>query len=45
MTDFETLKAELQWATANNEDRPRTEAVLIWALEFLAELEEKEVVE
>lgn len=38
MTDFETLKAELQWAIANNADRPRTELALKWAADWLEEL-------
>jgi hypothetical protein len=39
MKDIDELKAELQWAIANNEERPRTESVLRWALELLEELE------
>ncbi|CAH2910845.1 MAG: hypothetical protein CPSOU_1862 [uncultured Paraburkholderia sp.] len=33
MTEIETLKDELQWAIANNADRPRTEFALRLALE------------
>ncbi|HVM91366.1 MAG TPA: hypothetical protein VMT67_01070 [Terriglobales bacterium] len=41
MKDLEELKAELHWAIVNNEDRPRTEAALLWAIEVIEELEEK----
>ncbi|WP_277398042.1 hypothetical protein [Paraburkholderia sp. Tr-20389] len=41
MTDFEALKAELQWALENNGDRPRTEAAILQALELIEELEVK----
>jgi hypothetical protein len=34
------VMAELEWAIANNEDRPRTEAALRWALEALEEMDE-----
>jgi hypothetical protein len=44
MKDIDELKAELQWAIANNEDRPRTEFALRLALEALEKLEEGEVV-
>jgi hypothetical protein len=41
MTDLQQLKDELQWSIANNEDRPRTEAALRWALEALEAIEEE----
>jgi len=41
MKDLDELKAELHWAITNNEDRPRTEAALLWAIEVIEELEEK----
>ena len=39
MVDLAELKAELQWAIANNEGRPRTELALRWALEAIEALE------
>jgi hypothetical protein len=39
MTDQDMLKEELRWAIANNEDRPRTGAVLAEALEFVDSVE------
>jgi hypothetical protein len=41
MEDLEALKTELRWAIANNEDRPRTGAALLWALELVEDMEEK----
>jgi hypothetical protein len=41
MKDIDELKAELQWAIANNEERPRTESALKWALEAIEELEKE----
>jgi hypothetical protein len=35
MKDLAELKDELRWAIANNEERPRTELALRWALEAL----------
>jgi hypothetical protein len=35
--------AELEWAIANNADRPRTQMALQWALDALNEIEEVEV--
>jgi hypothetical protein len=43
MTELDTLKSELQWAIANNADRPRTEFALRLALEALEKMEEGEV--
>ncbi|MBN3848691.1 hypothetical protein G3N58_17940 [Paraburkholderia sp. Ac-20342] len=36
------LKAELEWAAANNSDRPRTEFALRLALEAIEQMEERE---
>lgn len=44
MTDLNELKAELEWAIANNADRPRTEFTLRLALEAIEKMEEQEVV-
>lgn len=38
----DALSSELQWAIANNEDRPRTGLALQWALDALNEIEEGE---
>lgn len=35
-----SVMAELEWAIANNGDRPRTELALRWALEALEEMDE-----
>lgn len=43
MTELETLRDELQWAIANNSDRPRTEFALRLALEAIEKMEEGEV--
>jgi hypothetical protein len=43
MTELETLRTELQWAIANNQDRPRTEFALRLALEAIEKMEEGEV--
>jgi hypothetical protein len=43
MKDIDELKAELQWALANNSDRPRTEFALRLALEAIEAMEEREV--
>lgn len=43
MKDIDELKAELHWAIANNEDRPRTEFALRLALEAIEAMEEQEV--
>ena len=43
MTELETLRDELQWAIANNADRPRTAFALRLALEAIEKMEEGEV--
>jgi hypothetical protein len=43
MSELETLRDELQWAIANNADRPRTEFALRLALEAFEKMEEGEV--
>lgn len=42
MTDIDQLKNELQWYIANNEDRPRTESALRWALEVAEDIKNQE---
>jgi hypothetical protein len=37
------IASELEWAIANNADRPRTQMALRWALEVIEPIEEREV--